>query len=112
MMMANEVATYYRMEDGESISKIMLNGITWHEISVSAATDKGLQINKEIVMRIPLESMPGNFIPKADDMMVHGVCNLDVGCSDVSLISASAVTVKSVANNTHGLGAHWELEAV
>ena len=112
MMLATEMVTFYHLNDGEITLKMVLNGVTWREKSITGTSDKGLSISKAVIVRVPVESAPDGFSPAVGDMLVHGACNVGLGESDIALATAGAATVQTVSNNMQGHMPHYKLEAV
>lgn len=115
MIGANKGITCYVEQKDETYKRYLITGATWREITAVSTTDKGLNLDNFVKIRIPIENVAEDFTPKKEMLVVQGECNENVGV-DITASALkrkhNAVTIKSVTYNTDGQCPHWKLEGV
>ena len=115
MIGADKVITCFAEQKDETYKRYPIAGATWREVTAVSTTDKGLNLDNFVKIRIPIENAPEGFTPQKEMLVVQGDCNENVGV-DITASALkrkyNAVTIKSVTYNTDGQGPHWKLEGV
>ena len=102
MIGANKVITCFVEQKDETYKRYPVAGVTWREVTAVSTTDKGLNLDNFVKIRIPIESAPEGFTPQKEMLITASALKRKY----------NAVTIKSVTYNTDGQCPHWKLEGV
>lgn len=115
MIGATKTLTCYVEQKDETYKRYRIDGATWRAVTAVSTTDKGLNLDNFVKIRIPIENVPEGFAPQKEMLVVQGECNENIG-GDITASALkrryNAVTIKSVTYNTDGQCPHWKLEGV
>ena len=115
MIGADKDITCFVEQKDETYKRHLVVGATWREVTAVSTTDKGLNLDNFVKIRIPIENAPEGFTPQKEMLVVQGDCNENVGVdipSSALKRRYNAVTIKSVTYNTERQCPHWKLEGV